>query len=710
MVLKKLHFKLVIGFVLILLTINLYAQSGNIFDLTNPDSYVDFYDQNDNFVKPTIRSDVDLTNRESQSNTNQNPYQNKPSQINEDYINTLDATKIDPEVEFKEFMEYMQQNLQTAQSHQAQLIQDTMSKTRETAKKVAEEYCSSISNATEKGRRETPFNVNSSGKKVAPNLENNMPAMNTTMPTVGNDIIGATSAESEVSSVMSDIGNNFQNLQGILNDAAGQMGEAFSSFWKGFSKEKEKTFLKGSRRFRVWQNVSKTNEYLNSLDSSDATKSSKQQLIADSYASCLAEMIPYYENFIYKLALQNLKMNTLFRQGQREIQEIQNKQADLDLTRSIQRHVAGVDPVFDPSELVSEGDKTPEQAKKEMDELAEKAKNYYVAFLDGTVVYGDGTKKIVGKRATLPTDDHNIELLKRAFFSTGIESKDRNGNPLTGFEGILFSSSNDPLLSLLFALTLADIVNIYDLEKNAEEDQKGLNKSGIPGFIINHICALNPIISNDLQNALSKFSQISKATSTNTYKTIGSNAVAILNMIMDDITNSFVNEYANVSPTVQKIASTDGFEIDSFTLDTLIENVIKPGYDKTGAYSDIIALVNSYRHIDTENTATLPSETEQYAIAYLNSLGTQSGYFNGDMNAFRSYLNRDYGSRLVDAVNRYLSQLKQYEMDMLNEPVFESVNTSIIHANQINAIENIQLQIDKEYSGYENLTKLRCLF
>ena len=77
---------------------------------------------------------------------------------------------------------------------------------------------------------------------------------------------------------------------------------------------------------------------------------------------------------------------------------------------------------------------------------------------------------------------------------------------------------------------------------------------------------------------------------------------------------------------------------------------------------------------------------------------------------FRDYLNRDYGNRLRDSINRYLVQLKQYELNMINEPVFESVNTSIIHVNQMNAIENVQLQIDKEYKGYENLTKLRCLF
>lgn len=716
---------LIINIVLYFLTI-LPINAQNIFDLTSPErnNYEDFYNIPDDYIKPTLDSGVSLE-RDKQSSTSQgqsNIYQGQENQVNSDYINTIDATKIDPGIDFKEYIENMSESLSNTNSqamiNAGEKTQNLIEKTHNTAQQLAKRYCETVSDIGASGGngRQTVFQVNSQGKpgidemslqqqlggQMGLPMDGGLPTGNT--PLTMNSPLAMNSAAGDVAQIANDFTDQLQDIQSMLDETAGQMGQAFTDFWHGFAKEKENVKLKGrggwNGLFNVMQNVNKTNEYLSGLNANDMKKSSKQQLIADSYAMCLAEMGPYYEGLIYKLALQNLKMNTLYRQGQRELYEIQNKQADLDLTRSIQRHIANVDEnTIDPSELVISDKKEVKNIEEEMKKRADRAKNSYVAFLDGTIVYGDGTKKIAGKRATIPTDEHNIELIKRAFFYNLADSYDRYGNKLTGFEGVIFSSSGDPLLSLLFAVTLADIVELYNI------DPESIDRVSVPGFIINHVCALNYIVSTELQKALTRYGQISKPSENLTQEDIGKMAENILETMLSNIRNEFINEFTKISNKTN--SRVNNLNINKyFDLNNLVNMVIVPGYNKLGAYSDIVSLANAY----DKNENLKLNKNQKYALSYLISAGTQSGYFNNSMGMFRDYLNRDYGNRLRDSINRYLVQLKQYELNMINEPVFESVNTSIIHVNQMNAIENVQLQIDKEYKGYENLTKLRCLF
>jgi hypothetical protein len=577
---------------------------------------------------------------------------------NKDYLNTIDATRINPSVKYNEFMNNVKNQNASTIEEQNQL-RTIFNSVDSTAKQLALDYCGTI--------------------KSGQNRSN-----------------GGASADT----VYTD-----ETLK-VLDEAADAVAQQLSDYWRGFSKERETAQLTGDLSFDVTQTVTKTNEGLNKLKKDKLKGSSMEQLRAEAFSECMGEMSAYYKEAIINTALQNVKMNEYFRKAQRELYEIQNQQANYDLTRSIQRHIAGADIYdIDPSELVEDlsDDQIKKRIEQEMQRRSDEAKDHYVAFLDGTIVYGDGTSAIVGKRGTLPHIEEETNIVKSAFFYT-IPTSNSEQN-IYGLESMLFGSSNDPLLTLLIVSILGDVSKMYDKAVKGNSDlQKALAKISLPGLFINNVCTVNYALSKYMQEALLAFSEQS---SNKLASSISRSAGDILNNLIDNIAEEYDSIYSDMLKRAGYSQGTGNMDLiinsNSFSLDSLVNNVIIPAYEEYGAYSDIMAYVNRGKKDNNVDKGL-------YAAAYLHTLGDKSGFYEEEYNRFALYMNKNFARVINDAVLRYLAKRKQYELSMMNEPIFESVNTDIIHVNQMNAINNVKLQIDTEYSGFERLIPLRCLF
>ena len=60
-----------------------------------------------------------------------------------------------------------------------------------------------------------------------------------------NSPLAMNSAAGDVAQIANDFTDQLQDIQSMLDETAGQMGQAFTDFWHGFAKEKENVKLKG---------------------------------------------------------------------------------------------------------------------------------------------------------------------------------------------------------------------------------------------------------------------------------------------------------------------------------------------------------------------------------------------------------------------------------------------------------------------------------
>jgi hypothetical protein len=553
------------------------------------------------------------------------------------------------------------------------------------------------------------------------------------------------SGESDNSLLSNILGHGgAESLLNIAQDANTKLNEARAMELNTQAENSSIGRVSGSYAIKAFGFVFNISNVLSGLAGSLAKDKSKvNEIKAKTYAECVKEMTAYYTEWIVNMLNQKIKFDQDFQKYVRRSCEIAAQEANSDLTSFLVRS-AGVNPVHNITPQTALGTQhetfTPEQQEKINKEV--------LVFYDGTVIGNINTLKgqgsensnnivnnntshkdnkgrtyndivtpsinFLGKRATLPTASENLNIIKKAFFQ---ELKIGNNNNITdyGFERSMYSSSADPVLTLIFLLELYSVHECYQNHNcSGFEDGKYPDTAE---YIVNNYCVYNRTIFDLFTNAMSRFNNLTRlahlskqgsSTIEETNKALINDSKTLLQALLLNIRYKIFDKVG----IPNNAFFNDNFNND--TVDALVKKVIIPGFENYGAYADIMSFAKRFYSLDYNlSSAELenvdPKEYVDYVPAgYFYTLLMRTSYPN--LADLRSYLNNNFSSYLLTALNNYLSEKKSFELNQINLPIFEKRMSDIFYYAQSNALKSIKIEMDNEYNSLSRRMQIRCTF
>lgn len=538
-----------------------------------------------------------------------------------------------------------------------------------------------------------------------------------------------------------------EGLASLAETANDKLNEARAEELKAQGNNASFGQVTGSYAIKAFGAVINISQMLSSLAGSLLSDDGKKSEIeAKSYAECVRELTAYYTEWIVNMLNQKMKFDQDFQKYVRYSCELAAEEANSDLSSFLVRS-AGVNPVHNVTPETALG--LGEAKEKYTAEDREKIENEVIVFYDGVVVgnyerllkesasstqptnsndnttyidertdrtYNDSINpsvNIMGNRATLPTAQENLNLIRSAFFKEVTLGNEENNITDYGFEKSVYSSSADPVLTMTFVLELYSIYDCYANYDNCFED-KGYPDTA--DFIINNYCVYNRTLFDLMANTLSRFANLTRIAQLSKQGTMSAEEVNAA--LIDDSTTLLQALISEIGTRIfEKVGIPSNLKNDFFNNDSvevLVTKVIIPGFERYGAYADMMAFAKRFYSIDNNLSAeelqtVRPLEYSKYVPAgYLYSLMLKTGYPN--LSGLRDYLNNNFSDYMITAISNYLAEKKSFELNQINSPAFEKRMADIFYYTQSNALKAIKIEMDNEYNSLYRRMQTRCTF